>query len=211
MKEEREKNFERELPEGYKEALRINAKDVKTGIIFNAVAFVVLAVVLTVAFVALYLGGKLSIDNIFTDLPEYMMAWIVMMAVMIAYIILHELVHGIAYKSLTGEKLTFGLTFSCAFCGVPNIYTYRKTALIAVIAPFAVFSLIFIPLTVVLYFTSPLYFLVFAFILGLHVGGCSGDLYVTILLLTRFKDKKTLMRDTGPEQTFYIQDKESFN
>ena len=49
-------------------------------------------------------------------------------------------------------------------------------------------------------------FLIFAFIFGLHLGGCSGDLYVTYLFLTKFKNKKVLMRDTGPEQFFYVPD-----
>ena len=40
--------------------------------------------------------------------------------------------------------------------------------------------------------------------LGLHIGGCSGDLYNTWLYLTKFKDPRTLTRDTGPVQTFYV-------
>ena len=39
---------------------------------------------------------------------------------LILYIILHELTHGAAYKILTHEKLTFGITLTCAFCGVPE-------------------------------------------------------------------------------------------
>ena len=96
------------------------------------------------------------------------------------------------------------MSWSCAFCGVPHIFTYRKTALIAVIAPFAVFTLLFIPILILLYFVSPLYYLVMAVVFGLHLGGCSGDLYVLYLLTKKFKDKNTLMRDTGPEQFFYV-------
>ena len=128
---------------------------------------------------------------------------------MIGYIVLHELVHGIAYKIQTGEKLTFGISWSCAFCGVPNIYTYRRTAIVAVVSPFTIFTLLFIPILILLYCFSPLYYLLAAFIFGLHLGGCSGDLYVLYLLAVKFKDKKTLMRDTGPEQFFYIPDEKN--
>ena len=124
---------------------------------------------------------------------------------MFLYIILHELVHGIVYKALTKQKLTFGLTWSCAFCGVPNIYCYRKTALYALAAPLTVFSIILIPLTVYLYFVNPVYYLMSAFILGLHLGGCCGDMYMMWLLLARFKSNKTLIKDTGPAQTIYIE------
>ena len=128
---------------------------------------------------------------------------------MIAYIVLHELVHGAAYKALTGERLTFGMSWSCAFCGVPHIFTYRRTAIISTVAPLILFTLIFIPILGLLFHFSPLYFLIAAFIFGLHLGGCSGDVYVLYLLTVRFRNKKTLVRDTGPEQFFYVPDIEN--
>ncbi len=204
MKTTKEQNFERELPAGYKQALYINAKNPKFGIIFNLIALAVLAAVMVLAFLSLHMGGKLSADILNIDDTQFMVMYLIFFGSIIGYIVLHELVHGVAYKTLTGEKLTFGLSWSCAFCGVPHIYTYRRTALISVVAPFALFTALFIPLLAVLYFVSPLYYLIVAFLFGLHAGGCSGDLYVLYLLTVRFKDKKVLMRDTGPEQFFYV-------
>ncbi|MCQ2122483.1 MAG: DUF3267 domain-containing protein, partial [Fibrobacter sp.] len=63
-------------------------------------------------------------------------------AVMLVYIVLHELVHGAVYKLLTGQKLTFGFKASVAYCGVPDIYVYRRTALAALLAPFVVFDIV---------------------------------------------------------------------
>ena len=125
---------------------------------------------------------------------------------LIAYLFLHELVHGAAYKLLTGAKLTFGLDIksSIAFCGVPDIYVYRKTALIALLAPFCVFLL-----PAVLMFILPGAWdrlLVMVFI-SCHVGGCTGDLYDAFLYLFRLRDPATLMNDTGPRQTFYMKEK----
>ncbi len=204
MKQSKEQNFERMLPSGYKQALHINAKTVKIGIIFNLIALVVFALVIAAAYFSLYLDDKRLVDILKTEYP--LVAYFVFIVVLIGYIVLHELVHGIAYKILTGERLTFGISWSCAFCGVPNIFTYRRTAIISIVSPFAVFTLLFIPILVLLYFISPLYYLMAASIFGLHLGGCSGDLYVLFLLVTKFKDKKTLMRDTGPEQFLYIPD-----
>ena len=209
MKQKRQENFERELPDGYRQALYINAKDKKFGIIFNFIAILVLIGVMIIAFHVLRVGGKLSLDILNVGIGGLGIAYLVFILAMLLYIVLHEVVHGIAYKVLTGERLTFGISWSCAFCGVPNIFTYRTTAIIAVIAPFALFTLLLIPALVVLYFFSPLYYLIFAFIFGLHLGGCSGDLYVLYLLTFRFKDRKTLMRDTGPEQYFYVYDGEN--
>ncbi|MBE6576817.1 MAG: DUF3267 domain-containing protein [Ruminococcaceae bacterium] len=204
MKASKEQNFERELPSGYKQALYINAKNAKFGIIFNLISLAITVLVMFLAFTSLKLGGKLSSDILDIEFHRLIIAYAVLIVAMLGYIVLHELVHGVAYKALTREKLTFGMSWSCAFCGVPKIYTYRKTALVSVLAPFIFFTLILLPTAVALYFISPLYFLITSLILGLHLGGCSGDLYVTFLLLAKFKSPKALMRDTGPEQYFYI-------
>ena len=204
MNSSKEKSFENELPVGYRQALYINAKNAKFGIIFNLIALAVLAIVIVLAVISLLASGKEVPNFLDTESLSSLIAYVVFIALMSTYIVLHELVHGIAYKAQTGEKLTFGVSWSCAFCGVPHIYTYRKTALIAVVAPFAVFTLLFIPILILLYFVSPLYYMIMALVFGLHLGGCSGDLYVLYLLTKKFKNKNTLMRDTGPEQFFYV-------
>lgn len=206
MKSSKEQHFERELPSGYRQARYINAKQAKFGIIFNLIALVVLALVMACAVLSLRAGGNPLADRWNIEFAQLMMVYWIFLVSMIGYIVLHELVHGMAYKVLTGEKLTFGISWSCAFCGVPHIFTYRKTAIVAVIAPFAVFTLLFIPILIVLYCVGPLYYLMAAFLFGLHLGGCSGDLYVLYLLTAKFKNPKTLMRDTGPEQFFYVSD-----
>ena len=160
----REKNFEKELPEGYKQAMYINAKQAKFGIIFNVIALLVLVAVMVVAIIPLYQSGRFTLDILRIELLNYLIAMLVFVVAILSYIVLHELVHGLAYKILTGEKLTFGISWSCAFCGVPHIYTYRKTAVISVSAPLVIFTLILTPITVLLYFVSPLYYLMFAFI-----------------------------------------------
>ena len=206
MKNAKNQNFERELPEGYKQALYINAKDTKFGIIFNLIALAIMVIVMVIASLPLYINGELSWDIIRVGSRKLMISELILIVALLVYIVLHELVHGIAYKSLTGEKLTFGVSLTCAFCGVPHIFTYRKTALISVISPFALFTLIFLPITVALYFVSPLYYLLSALLLAAHLGGCCGDLYVLYLILVKFRKKQLLMRDTGPEQFFYVRD-----
>lgn len=199
------KNYETDLPRGYKEVLHIDAKNTKTGIVMNLVALLVLVVVIAVAYVPLSLNGTdLSFGEFYAvDSIDRLIVMFVFCAVMFGYIVLHEHVHGIAYKILTGEKLTFGISWSCAFCGVPNIYTYRKTAIISSAAPLVVFSVIFGLVTLALYFVSPVYYVLSAVVFGLHLGGCSGDMYIIFMLL-KHKNSKALMRDTGPEQFLYL-------
>ncbi len=189
-------NFCEQLPEGYREVYHLNAKAKKTGLILS-VGSLVMAL-------AVILPCLLTTDDILDEsLAFNLIALLVCCALIIGYVVAHELVHGAAYKLLTGRKLTFGITLTVAFCGVPDIYVSRRTALIALLAPFTVFSLLFSALAAGLYFVNHTYYAAVTLVLGVHFGGCIGDLYMTCLLLFKYKNKRLLMRDTGPEQFIY--------
>lgn len=188
-------NFCTELPQGYVQVFCIDAKKGRTAVAMNVVGLVMALAVILPCLLCVNIRERFSADYI---------VLIVFVVCLLVYFVAHELVHGIAYKVLTGRKLVFGLTLSVAFCGVPDIYVTRRTALIALIAPFAVFSVLFSALAAWLYFFNAAYYAVTVTILGLHFGGCVGDLYTFILLCVKLKDKKLLMRDTGPRQEFYV-------
>ena len=193
------KHFEKDLPIGYTEVFHINAKDKKTGLLFTLFSFILAFVSLAITLPIYFCTKKLpTIDTTF-----YYLSLAGFCVGIILYIICHELVHGIAYKILTKQKLTFGISWSCAYCGVPNVYVYRKTAIIALLAPFIVFSLIFIGLLIWFYFLNGWLYLGMSILFMVHFGGCIGDLFMFFLFLFKYKDKTTLMRDTGPEQFLY--------
>ena len=202
------KTYETELPEGYVEAKIIDAKSKKTALFFSLISFAVLTVTVVITWFALFGGSDESFMEIvqnrivLDNLWEVLLHLVVFIFVIVAYLILHEIVHGIVYKLLTKQKLKFGLTLTVAYCGVPDIYVYRTTALLSLLAPFVVFLPVFlIPL---FFLENNLDILLFAIMLGLHVGGCVGDLYDTALYLFKFRSPDTLMRDTGPKQTIYV-------
>ena len=192
------KNYELTLPEGYREALLIDAGNKKLGILLNVIAFAITVLILVLVVPQLHLREQLTVLSI--TLPKL----IVFTLSPIVYLVAHELVHGAAYKLLTRQKLTYGFTLTVAYCGVPNIYVYRKTALISLLAPFVVFTLLFGGLT--LFLQDPVLRLISAVLLALHIGGCVGDLYDTFLYLFRFRAPDTLMNDTGPAQRFYVKE-----
>ena len=197
------KNFERELPEGHKQAMYINATNAKFGLLFTIISLVVLAVVLFIAIIPIVKNdmGSALFESVF---DRYFLNVSVALISMALYIVLHELTHGLFYKFVTREKLTYGMSWSCFYCGVPKIFVYRKAAMISAAAPLVIFTLILIPLTIYLYFVNLALYLIFAFLLGIHLGGCCGDAYVILLFLFKFRDKGTLVRDTGPEQFFFV-------
>ena len=197
--ERKGKYFESELPTGYRIVKTIDVKDTKVGVILNLIAIIPLAISLVVAYFAM---GRPTLFKDDTDWWQPVLYFLALVISLIAYLILHELLHGAVYKFFTREKLTFGLTFTAAFCGVPNVYVYRKSALVAVLAPFVVFLPIFLTLCFVL--PTPLMKMIAAFMLGMHIGGCSGDLWMSGLLIFKLRDNSTLINDTGLKQTFYI-------
>ena len=189
-------NWEKDLPEGYRPVYTINAANTKIGVLLNFVGFGIMIPVFLICYLCirpLDLSEALNLTNL-----------LIFSVSTLAYIVLHELVHGAAYKLLTKQKLTFGLTLTVAFCGVPQIYVYRRTALLSLLAPFVTFTVLFGALIAAL--PWPAGKLIASVLLAFHAGGCAGDLYDTLLFLTKFKNPKTLMRDTGPEQTFYLPD-----
>ncbi len=196
----KKKNFERELPKGYREVYHINAKDKGTSVALSIASFAITAIVFILWMIPLFKSG-IDLSNV--PASTFFLFYGIFVVTMLLYIVLHEVAHGIVYKIMTGEKLTFGITPTVAFCGVPNVYTYRHCAIASLVTPLIAFTIIFLPIVIFFSFTNPLYYIGFSFIFSMHLGGCVGDGYMTYLLLTKFKNKDILMRDTGPEQFIY--------
>ena len=193
------KNYEEILPEGYKEIFHIDAKEKKTGLVLTLFSLVLTVIPLAVLLPICFLTKEFEFEFSYqTSLYLFGLA-----LALILYLVFHELVHGIAYKALTKQKLTFGISWSCAYCGVPNIYVYRKASMIALIAPFTVFSLLFGGLLIWFYYLNGILFFLMSLLFSIHVGGCIGDLYMFTLFIFKYKDKSLLMKDTGPEQFLY--------
>ena len=206
MKQEK-RNFERELPKGYREVFHISAKDKGTALWLSIGAFLITAAVFVLLLIPVF---KSNIDISNVSPTKFFIFYGVFIVSMLGYVVLHELTHGAAYKIMTGEKLTFGITPAAAFCGVPSIYTYRKCALIAILAPLVVWTVVLAPVVLILGFTSTLYYIGFSFIFALHIGGCIGDIFIASLLLFKYKQNRILIRDTGPEQFIYSYRKSDF-
>ena len=196
-------NYYVELPEGYEAVKVVDAKESKTSVLFT-IGSLVLAIIVLLPILFNIEGGLSGFFQSVRQSKAPIFAWLVFLVSFIAYLVLHELTHGVAYKALTHQKLTFGFTLTVAFCGVPKIYVSRKTALISLAAPFVTFSLILIPLTIYLHSVNPVYFLFSGLLFACHFGGCVGDLYMMYLFLLKYRDPRTLMNDTGPRQTIYL-------
>ena len=160
-------NSYKNLPEGYEAVREIDAvgnKRVAVGL--NAAALLLSTLSGTLLYFLRFRRFTFTVDEI--NFGAYLLFTLGLLLSMFVYLVLHELVHGIVYKFMTREKLTFGISFSCAYCGVPDVFVTKKTALSALVAPFAVFTVAFaLPIA----FVGDDAALFLSFLLVLHVGG----------------------------------------
>ena len=206
------KTFERELPRGYKLGDVIDAAHGKFAIKLLILSFLMLIVAVGLLALPFLLDPSRSISYEYLIGDESSLYFFGGCMLSIVYTILHELVHGAVYKKHTGEKLTYGFALTCAYCGVPKIFTYRRTAIAAVLAPFVLFTVLLIPVLAICYFCSIGLYLAAGLVFALHFSGCSGDLYVAYLFATKYKDDRILMNDTGPRMAFFVPaDSEEFD
>ncbi len=187
------KSFERQLTDGYTAAKVIDAGSKRLALATGAVA-----VAIPIIFAVVTARMVQPFDAPTSGAVIYYILFGFSVAL---YAVLHELIHGAVYKAMTKEKLTFGMSLTVIYCGVPNILVYRRTALLALLAPFVTFTVIFAGLLFIP--APPLYTFLMSLLLGIHIGGCSGDLYVAYLLLFRHRSPDILLSDSGPKQVIY--------
>ena len=183
-----------ELPENYKLDKTIDMKKMSTNIFLNVLN--ILFVIISLLILIPLKFKEIKIDN----LIELSIVMFIALIGFIIYIVLHELTHGLFYKIFTKQKLTFGVSLTYAYCGVPNIYVRKKETIIACLSPLIIFSIIFLTLIFIL---PPNYINLSIIILfSFHFGGCSGDIFLSLILLIKY-DKDTYIKDTGPTQYIY--------
>ena len=188
-----------ELPENYKLDKTIDAKNFLFGLLLNVLALVVGGIVFFITYILKFQNLQIP-ENDRQVLLQLLISILIVGLGFIVYIVLHELTHGIFYKYFTKQKLKFGLTLTVAYCGVPNVYVRKKETIIACLAPLVIYTILFA--MIIIFLPSNIINLTVTLLFSLHVGGCSGDIYLSLILLTKYK-KDTYIKDTGPTQYIY--------
>ena len=191
--------YEETLPEGYREELLVDAGDCELGSKLKTITVVTDAVLFSIVF---FVYIKPRMEEIAAGFS--VLKCVCFIAAYFLYVVMHELTHGIVYKILTKQKLTFGFKPPVAYCGVPGIYAYRITAMLSLLAPLTVFSIIFAAAFFI--FNDPFTRVLVLGLFVLHLSGCIGDLYNIGFYLSRFKKATVLRQDTGPKQIYYTKD-----
>ena len=183
-----------QLPEGYREILHIDLqKDKKLMLIVNGLALVIMVVMFAVAMVFVPVSTLFD----YTDIAGMCGKVAVLGLGNVAYIILHEAVHGIAMRHYSEAKVSFGFSGMYAFAA-SKAYYCRKHYVVISLAPIVVWGIVL----GILNFIVPIsWFYVVYFIQAGNISGAAGDLYVAWRMSKLPED--ILVQDDGVSMTVY--------
>ncbi len=181
----------KELEYGYSELLSIDLQNnKKLKLLVNGIAILIaIAMVVPVAFI-------ISIKTLFEEQNLWLKLGVLVVS-FIAYVILHELIHGVAMKICGTKKVKYGFTGLYAFAGSDDYYDKSGYFFIA-LAPVVLWG---IALAIISVFVPNSWFWVAYIIQVLNVSGAGGDLYVTFKFCRLPKD--ILVKDAGVSMTVY--------
>lgn len=161
------------LPEGYREIYSINLqKDKKAAVFVNA-----LAIIIGVA-MAVPMHFHVPISSLFSmesGFGRYFLRFGVMLVAIVAYMILHELVHGVAMKMCGTKKVKYGFTGLYAFAGSEDYYAKGPYIFIA-LAPVILWGTV---IAVINFFVPQEWFWVVYIVQIINISGAAGDIFVT--------------------------------
>lgn len=183
-----------ELPEGYREILKIDLqKDKKLMLLVNGLAVIIMVAMLIVAACFVPFSAFLDFANLFGTYIRL----IVMCVLLMLYIVLHEAVHGIVMRHYCSAKVKFGITGMYAFAGSKGYYCRRHYTVIA-LAPIVVWGVV---LLIANFCVNESWFYVVYFIQAANISGAAGDLYVSWRMSRLPED--ILVQDSGVAMTVY--------
>ena len=180
------------LPEGYGQKYLIDLKDNKKQFwIVNGLSILIMLALLGLFFL-LQWHGILELNA--KALPRQLL---VMGLGMIAYIPLHELVHGVFMRRFSGKRAKYGFTLVYAYAG-SDCYFNKRDYLIIAAAPVVFWGVVFL----LLLFLLPVNWRWVPYVWELfNLSGAAGDFYVFHRL---HKEPDTILcLDTGVKMAVF--------
>ena len=184
-----------ELPQDYRAICAIDLqKNKKLALLVNGMALVIAALMvvpmhLTVSFATLF--------DMSRGMGAYFLRFGVLLVAIVAYMILHELVHGIVMKCCGTKQVKYGFTGVYAFAGSQDYYD-KKSYITIALARVIVWGLV---LVVVQLLLSVEWLWVVYLVQICNISGAAGDLYVTVRFSRLPAD--ILVQDYGVGMTVY--------
>ncbi len=183
------------LPEEYRVHYTIDLqKDKKMALLINFLSLLIAAVLIVPMHFAV------PITTLFdrsAGMAAYWIRFLALLALMVVYMVLHELVHGVAMKFCGTTKIKYGFTGMYAFAGSEDYYD-KKSYIFIALAPVILWGVV---LAVTTLLVSREWFWVIYLIQVSNISGAAGDLFVT-WKFSRFP-KDILVKDHGVGMTVF--------
>ncbi len=184
-----------ELPEGYKEIFSIDLqKDKKAALLVNGIGLIIMLALCVIGHLIVPINAVFHNEQ---GLWIQLIRPLILIAGIIVYMVLHELVHGTAMKHFGARKVKYGFTGMYAFAGSEECF-YNKPYIVIALAPVIVLGAV---LLVINCFVGEPWFWVVYFIQVTNLSGAAGDIYVTYKFSKMPED--ILIRDVGVSMTVY--------
>lgn len=182
------------LPEGYREILSVDLqKNKKLAILVNVIALVISIAMVVAARFAVPISSVFESDVGIIGGVKFF----ALLPMTVLYMVLHELVHGVAMKICGTKKVKYGFTGVYAFAGSDDYYGKGAYIFIA-LAPVVLWGAVLAALCAVV----PIgWFWIVYIIQVLNISGAAGDFYVTCKFIVMPKD--ILVRDAGVSMKVY--------
>ena len=183
------------LPEGYREIYSVDLqKNKKVALLVNLLAIVIAVVLVVTMHFFVPISSLFDMQN---GLGSYLIRFAALSVLMIVYMVLHELTHGIAMKICGTKKIKYGFTGLYAFAG-SNDYYNKKAYIFIALAPIVLWGVV---LAIINPFVPLEWFWVVYILQIINLSGAAGDLYVTVKFSGFPKD--ILIRDYGIGMTVF--------
>ena len=185
------------LPEDYGEIYSLNLqKDKRTAIIVNLRALAIAAVM------AVSMNFFVPVTSFFDmsgGIVRYFLRLAALIVLMVLYMVLHELVHGIAMKLCGTKRVKYGFTGLYAFAGSEDYYD-KKSYIFIALAPIVLWGTV---LAAVNFFVPTEWFWIVYMIQLINISGAAGDLFAAVKFSRM--PKNILIQDSGVSmRVFYI-------
>ena len=185
------------LPEDCGEIYSLNLqKDKRAAIIVNLLALAIAAVM------AVSMNFFVPVTSVFDmsgGIVRYFLRLAALIVLMVLYMVLHELVHGIAMKLCGTKRVKYGFTGLYAFAGSEDYYD-KKSYIFIALAPIVLWGTV---LAAVNFFVPTEWFWIVYMIQLINISGAAGDLFAAVKFSRM--PKNILIQDSGVSmRVFYI-------
>ena len=183
------------LPEDYREVYSVNLETNKKSSLYVNL----LAIAITV-FMAFVMNFVIPISSLFEDhitAAGLILRLLVLIVMILAHIVLHELTHGIVMKLCGCEKVTYGFSGMYAYASASEFFTKTQYLCIA-LAPVFIWGL---ALSILGLWVPVSWFWIIYTVQIANIAGAAGDYYVVFHFF--FLPENVLVYDTGPSMSVY--------